>query len=252
MDVVNLFLGIESLVPSVVRALRGTVVRGHRKRPGKLLELYDAEYGPHCRYVRETLTELDLDVAIYPMPRGGERFRSRLAKLGGKGEVPFLHDPNTGKCLDDSQAIAEYLYKEYGPEGQTAPPVRIVTSVLATTLRGIRGVFSRAGEVPEQPLELYSFESSPYARIVRETLCKLEMPYILHNVGKGSGEAIEWLPPYFRLRLAKDYVPHTANRRKLQELGGKMQVPYLVDPNSGVAMYESEKIQQYLRDTYGA
>lgn len=252
MDVGNLFLGIESLVPSLVRALRGTVVRGHRKSPNKLLELYDAEYGPRCRYVRETLTELDLDVLVYPMPRKGERYRSRLAELGGKGEVPFLHDPNTGKCLDDSQAIAEYLYKEYGPEGQTAPRVRIVSSVLATTLRGLRGVFSRASEVPDQPLELYSFEASPYARIVRETLCKLEIPYILHNVGKGSGEAIEWLPPYFRLRLAKDYVPHTANRRKLQELGGKMQVPYLVDPNTKVAMYESEKIQQYLRETYGA
>ena len=60
MDVGNLFLGIESLVPSVVRALRGTVVRGHRRRPNKLLELYDAEYSPRCRYIRETLTELTL------------------------------------------------------------------------------------------------------------------------------------------------------------------------------------------------
>ena len=252
MDVGNLFLGIESLVPSVVRALRGTVVRGHRRRPNKLLELYDAEYSPRCRYIRETLTELDLDVVIYPMPWGGERFRSRLAKLGGKGEVPFLHDPNTGKCLDDAQAIADYLYREYGPEGQTVPPVRIATSVLATALRGHRGLLSRGSKVPDQPVELYSFEASPYARIVRETLCEMQIPYILRNVGKGSGEAIEWLPPYFRLRLAEDYVPHTANRRKLQELGGKMQVPFFVDPNTELAMYESEKIQQYLRETYGA
>jgi hypothetical protein len=31
-------------------------------------------------------------------------------------------------------------------------------------------------------LELWSFEASPYCRIVRETLCRLELPYLLHNV----------------------------------------------------------------------
>ena len=30
-----------------------------------------------------------------------------------------------------------------------------------------------------------------------------------------------------------------------------MQVPYLEDPNTGVALFESAAIAQYLRDTYG-
>ena len=35
------------------------------------------------------------------------------------------------------------------------------------------------------------------------------------------------------------------------ELGGKQQFPYLVDPNTGVAMYESADILKYLFDNYG-
>jgi len=59
---------------------------------------------------------------------------------------------------------------------------------------------------------------------------------------------VEWLPPGVR----KNYVPPTEHRRKLVERGGKMMVPYLVDPNTGAAMYESADIQRYLRQTYGA
>jgi hypothetical protein len=87
---------------------------------------------------------------------------------------------------------------------------------------------------------------------VRETLCELEIPYIVRNVGKSPGKMIDWLPPRLRLRVKRDYVPHTENRRKLQERGGRMQVPYLVDPNTNVAIYKSAEIQRYLRNTYGA
>jgi hypothetical protein len=36
------------------------------------------------------------------------------------------------------------------------------------------------------------------------------------------------------------------------ERGGKMMVQYLVDPNTGVAMYESADIQRYLLRTHGS
>lgn len=74
------------------------------------------------------------------------------------------------------------------------------------------------------------------------------MPYLLHNVGKGPGKPGEWLP----LGASKNYVGTTENRRKLVERGGQMMVPYLVDRNTGVAMYESAEIQRYLLKTYGA
>jgi glutathione S-transferase len=243
---------LAALAPSLVRLARGAVVVGHRTRPRKMLELYDGEYCPFCRHVREALTELDLDAMIYPVPKQGSRFRQQLQKLSGKTKVPFLHDPNTGQRLQGSEAIARYLYEEYGPEGKKVPMRLINTSVLATAMRGTGGMFAKRSRAPAGPLELYSFEASPYSRLVRETLCELEIPYDLHNVGKSPRSAVDWLPPGLRLRVKKDYVPRTENRRKLQQRGGRMQVPYLLDPNTNTALYESAAIQRYLRETYGA
>ena len=39
-------------------------------RPQKLLELYEFEGCPFCRKVREAISVLDLDVTIYPCPKG--------------------------------------------------------------------------------------------------------------------------------------------------------------------------------------
>ena len=244
----NTFKGVVSLLSSLVRLGRGAVVKGHRKEPAQPLELYDGEFCPFCRYVREALTELDLDVIIRPMPKGGTRFRQQLQQIGGRAQVPFLVDPNTGTQLYESTDIVRYLYSEYGPVG-TRPPRRLLPlSLLATVLRMKKGMFVRPSKAPTQLLELYSFEASPFARLVRETLCELELPYLLHNVGKGAGRPSEWLPPGAR----KNYVAPTEHRRQLVERGGKMQVPYLVDPNTGAALYESADIQRYLRQTYGA
>lgn len=41
-----------------------------------------------------------------------------------------------------------------------------------------------------------------------------------------------------------------ANRDALLKLGGKTQVPFLVDPERQVAMYESQDIIDYLREHY--
>ncbi len=248
----NTLKAVWSLVPSLARLARGTVVEGHRRRPEKLLEFYDGEFCPFCRYVRETLTELDLDVLVYPVPKHGNRFRPRVLELSGKTAVPLLHDPNTGATVPDSQAIAAYLYEQYGIEGNKPRSRLLSLSVLATALRGRGGMFAHPSRAPAAPLELYSFEGSPFARLVRETLCELEIPYVLHNVGKAPGSMTEWLPPALRERLKQDYLPPTANRRALQERGGRMQVPYLVDPNTNTALYESADIQRYLRETYGA
>lgn len=244
----NTLKALVSLLPSLVRLGKGAVVKGQRKQPKKPLELYDGEFCPYCRYVRETLTELDLDVIIYPMPKKGERFRQQLEKIGGKARVPFLHDPNTGTKLYESEAIASYLVKEYGLDQAPVPKRWLQLSLFATMLRGTNGMFAKPSKAPAKLLELYSFEASPYARLVRETLCELELPYLLHNVGKGEGSFAEWLPPGIR----KNYQAPTAHRRQLVERGGKMMVPYLIDPNTNTAMYESAEIQKYLRNTYGA
>jgi glutathione S-transferase len=240
-----------SIGATLLRPTRGSMAIGHRRAPKKMLELYEAEYCPFCRYVRETLTELDLDAKIHPVPKGGSRFKAALVALGGKPKVPFLHDPNTNQKLYESEAIAEYLYAQYGPKGYEPPPRELSTSTMATALRGKSGMFAQPGKPADKPLELYSFEASPGSRLVRETLCELELPYLLHNVGKGKGVG-EWLLPGMRDVLIRDYEPATVKRRKLAQRGGRMQVPYLVDPNTGTALYDSARIVAYLRKTYAA
>jgi glutathione S-transferase len=245
----NTIKGVVSLGASLLRPTRGLIAVGHRKQPKKTLVLYEAEYCPYCRYVREALTALDLDALIYPIPKKGSRFKEQLIATGGKAQVPFLVDPNTGAKLHESEAIVKHLYQEYGPKDAKIPTLGIKSSLNATLLRGGKGMFAKPGTTPKKPLELYSFEASPYARLVRETLCELELPFLLHNVGKAPGKLGEWLPP--ELRHKRGYTPETRNRKLLAERGGKVMIPYLVDPNTKTAMYESGDIQRYLRTTYG-
>lgn len=243
---------IASLGTSLLRVNRGVVTKGHRKAPAKLLELYEAEYCPFCRHVREALTELDIDARIYPIPKGGKRYKARLTKLGGSPKVPFLHDPNTGTKLYESEAIVDYLYKEYGIEGIPVPERKIATSTLATATRGKSGMFAAPSKAATKPLELWSFEGSPYSRLVREVLCELETSYVLHNVGKSPGSYADLFPPIIRHNHMKSYLPATENRQKLIARGGKMMVPFIVDPNTKTEMYQTKDIQEYLRSTYGA
>jgi glutathione S-transferase len=131
----------------------------------------------------------------------------------------------------ESDDIVAYLFQEYG---SGAPPALLrrglltdVTSMLASGWRPAFGARYRPARQPERPLELYGFESSPFCRIVREALCGLELPYLLHNVARQSPK-----------------------REAFVKRSGKMMVPYLVDPNTGQAMFESADIVRYLEETY--
>ena len=251
-DPITRLRAIASFGTSLLRVNRGVIVKGHGRTPTKPLQLFEAEYCPFCRHVREALTELDLDAMIYPIPKRGKRHKQRLQKLSGKTKIPFLHDPNTGVKLHESNAIVEYLYKHYGLAWEKVPERRIATSTLASLTRGKLGMFACPNKPARKPLELYSWEGSPYARLARETLCELEIPYLLHNVGKTPGSHADYLPPEYRAEHVPDYMPGTENRRKFMERVGRVMVPYIVDPNTGTAMFETRKIQEYLQKTYGA
>jgi glutathione S-transferase len=218
---------------SVARLGLGMRVGTLGKRPEKPLELYEFENCPFCRKVREALSVLDLEAFIYPCPKGGTRFRPRAVELGGKQQFPYLVDPNTGQRMYESNAIVRYLFETYGdgkvPTALALGPLTTAGSVLASWARGRGGAWARPSRAPEKPLELWSFEVSPYCRIVREELSQLELPYLLHNVAKGS-----------------------PSRAAFVARSGRMMVPYLVDANTGTAMFESADIVAYLRKTYGA
>jgi glutathione S-transferase len=248
-----------SLLASQLRGWRGTqAYRPAGKQPAQLLELYEYEGCPYCRLVREALTELDLDARIYPCPRGGTRFRPRVLESGGKHEYPYLVDPNTGARMYESADIVAYLRKTYaGRDTRPGPldrPLQVATSMLASGIRAGRGVRARASKPAAQPLELFSFESSPYSRLVRETLCELELPYTLRNTGKGHWKDMG--PPAVRDQLHKAPKGSGRNRKVLAERTGRVQLPYLIDPNgnngAGSEMYESAAILRYLEATYGA
>ncbi len=76
-------------------------------------------------------------------------------------------------------------------------------------------------------LELYQYEECPYCSKVRSAMTRLELDYIIRNVPKGSEK-----------------------RRFLRELGGQEQVPFLVDQQRNVTMYESDDIIAYLEEHY--
>lgn len=220
-----------SVACSLLRAGTGSRVGRLGPRPARTLELYEFENCPFCRKVREALSILDLEADIRPCPKNGPRFRREVEKRGGQALFPYLVDPNTGTEMYESNDIVGYLFNRYGdgrvPFFLAVPVLRDASSIVSSWPRVGRGSHYRSARRPEQALELYSFEASPFSRLVREALCTLELPYRLHNVAKAS-----------------------PNRGAFVERSGRMRVPYLVDPNTGTAMFESAEIVRYLDETY--
>lgn len=242
-----------SVTSSSLSAWRGCMVVEAAEQPPKSLVLYDMEGCPFCRRVREALTALHLDVDIRPCPRGGRRFRSEAEQVGGKQLFPLLVDENTDTVMYESRAIVDYLFTTYG---QRPVPGNYRTRVhqpllgsLATAARGLRGMQARPGQAPDKALHLWSFEGSPYARLVRERLCELEIPYRLHNLGK---EHWTELGPARQRIKPGPYVPIAGGKRDaFYQQHQRVQVPYLEDPNTGEALFESARILRYLDSHYG-
>jgi len=235
---VSLLNDVTSFVASALRYPRGfraVVTRSERDGPTQLLELYEFEACPYCRKVREALCELDLDYLSLPVAHGSPR-RGALKRRGGKVQVPYLIDPNTETEMYESDDIVSYLYRQYGlgrSDGSIVPLPRIINDALALAASAVRLTRGSRCRVPNsrrrlKPLELYNMEASPYCRKVREALSELDLQYVVRNVPKGSPQ-----------------------REELAQRGGKVQVPFLVDPNTGTAMYESDEIVAYLEERYG-
>lgn len=223
---------------TLVRLGRGIyprVTADERVEPKHTLELYDYEGCPFCRKVRETLSELDLDYIARPVAHGSPR-RKLLKSLGGKVQVPYLVDPNTGTRMYESNDIVAYLDETYGSERGWRLPIpgflNDINSGIASAVRLARGTRCRAGKARNKKvraLTLYNMEGSPYCRKVREVLTELDLEYVVRNVPKGSPK-----------------------RADLQKRGGKVQVPYLIDPNTTREMYESDDIIAFLESEYGS
>eukprot|EP00304_Pavlova_gyrans_P012803 CAMPEP_0206046314 /NCGR_PEP_ID=MMETSP1466-20131121/18305_1 /ASSEMBLY_ACC=CAM_ASM_001126 /TAXON_ID=44452 /ORGANISM="Pavlova gyrans, Strain CCMP608" /LENGTH=309 /DNA_ID=CAMNT_0053421289 /DNA_START=17 /DNA_END=946 /DNA_ORIENTATION=+ len=209
---------------------------GSCKRPVQPIRLYEYEASPYCRKVREVCGMLDLSVTMLPCPSAREGFAGELKELGGKMQVPYMVDPNTGAAMYESEDIMDYLFDTYGPGRDAIPwitkgPFALWTSAFAAIARGFRGSKRDPKALPEnerrQPLELWGYEGSPFVRPVRERLNELALPHTVVFCARGS-----------------------SNRDRMVEKAGRFQVPFLVDPNTGVELFESDAIVDYLDAVY--
>ncbi|KAI6674082.1 hypothetical protein NL676_001988 [Syzygium grande] len=200
-------------------------------RPEKPIEIYEFESCPFCRKVREIVAVLDLDVIFYPCPRNGPNFRPKVVQMGGKQQFPYMVDPNSGVAMYESDDIIKYLVTKYG-DGNV--PVLLSLGLLTTLTEGF-AMIGRMGKgssyipakLPPKPLEIWAYEGSPFCKLVREVIVELELPHLVRSCARGSPK-----------------------RQVLYEKAGHFQVPYLEDPNTGVQMFESAEIVEYLRATY--
>ena len=223
---------VSSFAATIISGAGGRRVASLGSRPGERIVLYEFESCPFCRKVRETFSDLDLEAEIRPCPKAGARFRPEVVRRGGKEQFPWMVDPNTGVEMYESEEIVQYLYRQYGDasadRGLRGSVLFVLLGSLASVQRFGAGTWRRPAESPDELLELWSFEASPFCRLVRERLCELELPYILHNVAQGS-----------------------PGRDDFVKRSGKMQVPWLADPNTGAELFESAEILEYLDRTYG-
>jgi glutathione S-transferase len=82
---------------------------------------------------------------------------------------------------------------------------------------------------PAAPLIIYEFEGCPFCKRVREALVYYDVDATFYPCPRDG--------PNFRPAAIAE--------------GGKKQFPYMKDPSTGVAMYESAAIVKYIADTYG-
>jgi glutathione S-transferase len=225
-----------------IRLRDSSSVLANAPRPEKPLILYEYDGSPYCKRVREMINLLDLTVEYRPCPGARQgKFSEELFARTGRRTVPYLIDPNKNVELFESNDQIEYLIESYGPPASkfdrkalwpiTFEAFAIYTSTTVAILRDMPGGRRQSNARPDnedmEPLELWGYECSPFVRPVREKLASLCLPHRLVSTSRGS-----------------------ANRDKMVQKTGRFQVPFLVDPNTGVEMFEGAEIVEYLEAVY--
>jgi glutathione S-transferase len=197
--------------------------------PEETIILFDNESSPTCKRVREMMNLLDVTYECRPV------FGSEIDRL------PRIVDPNIDETISGDDEIIEHLLKQYGPPSSlydrkalwpiTFKEFALVSSQLAIILRGKTGVMKQTNARPDnanmKPIELWAYECSPFVRPVKEKLSTLGLPHVIVSCSRGS-----------------------RNRDKMIDKVGRFQVPFIVDDNTGIEMFEGAEIVDYLEAVY--
>ncbi|KAL7532999.1 hypothetical protein ACHAXR_004979 [Thalassiosira sp. AJA248-18] len=198
-------------------------------QPTETIVLFDNESSPRCKRVREMMNLLDITYECRPC------FGTDTESL------PCIDDPNIGGKISGDNDIIEHLLENYGPPQSTFDrkalwPITfqefsLVTSQLTALIRGNSGSTQQPNARPDnasmKPLELWAYECSPFVRPVKEKLSSLGLPHKTVSCSRGS-----------------------RNRDRMVKKTGRFQVPYLVDANTGIEMFEGPEIVEYLDAVY--
>ena len=206
-------------------------------QPEKMLVLYENESSAYCKRVREMLNLLDITYECRPC------FEAKKNAWGVDSDrpLPYLYDPNLDETVFGDDEIINKLLEQYGPpisefDRKALWPVEfkafsVLTSQLASFLRGNPASTQQPNARPDnesmKPIELWGYECSPFVRPVKEKLSALGLPHTVVSCSRGSN-----------------------NRDKMVERTGRFQVPYIIDANTGIEMFEGAEIVDYLEAVY--
>jgi hypothetical protein len=201
-------------------------------KPKKPIVIYDDEKSATCRKVREACSMLDLIVEYRPCPGATAGFTDTLKAASlGKDDIPFMFDSNPQMfkpALYGTTDIINHLFNTYGP-GEKAIPSSLKGGSGNGVARGT-GSSNKKARFDNQrmkPIQLYGWEGASYVKPVRECLNSLGLAHVMINCAEGS-----------------------SNRKSLESVAKTFQVPYIIDPNTGVKMFESNGIVSFLTKTY--
>eukprot|EP00922_Rhytidocystis_sp_ex-Travisia-forbesii_P033755 GHVS01050150.1.p1 GENE.GHVS01050150.1~~GHVS01050150.1.p1 ORF type:complete len:848 (-),score=150.05 GHVS01050150.1:571-3114(-) len=249
------------LLVSSLRFFAGAVAArrlSHCLRPCKPLRLFEFEGCPLCKSVREVLCVLEIDHLVYPCPRESlrssshlsrSRYRSEVENQGGKVQVPFLADPNTGIKMYESAEIVDYLWRHYGDLADVPLNIRLANasrlykrlSLAAQLLLRPHmdmGILRTPSRQATEPIHIWGCEPSPGTKRVRELLSSLELHHYMHVV------------PMFSERRRTFIDQHSKELSLLRRSIGYVGFPYMHDRNTGTKLFGSHQIVDYIRQTY--
>jgi glutathione S-transferase len=109
--------------------------------------------------------------------------------------------------------------------------LELAHSEVASLLRaGAGSDVTKLGPRPEQRLVLYDQENCPHSRRVREALSMLDLDVDVRPCPKGAD----------------------THRGELLSIGGRLEIPALLDPNTMAVVYGADPIVEYLFERYGS